>query len=341
MIGDRTHLDVVAEHETVVSELLTQQAHDLGRQGRGSLRVELGKQDVGRHHAGDLGLDGRSEGGQLDPLHALEVEVEAGQGEVAVEVGVAVTGEMFCTGRHAQALHGRDKGPGVGADRVRVTGEAAVADHRVVRVAVDVDHRREVEVEATVEQLQRQGAGEAARVGGIAAAQAAHGRPLGPGIAQPLDTATLLVEGHGQGGICGGEGVEVADQAADLPRVPDVALEQDHTADPPLADPRAKIGGDLQAVKTDKQELARVPLAAHGRRVARRPARGEPKTGALRGPITWTATAARATAEPSDAFRASRSRPCKTGHSGRSRPVDGAVAGGYRAPLSCPHLGDS
>ena len=65
-IGDRGHVEIVAEDEAVVAELVAQQTEHARRERRGVLGVERRKQHVRGHHAGDAGADRCGEGGQLD-----------------------------------------------------------------------------------------------------------------------------------------------------------------------------------------------------------------------------------------------------------------------------------
>ena len=70
------------------------------------------------------------------------------QREVAVDLGVAVSGKVLAAREHVgplQAAHERDAGAHHGA---RVGAERAIADDRVFGLRVDVEDRREVEVEA-------------------------------------------------------------------------------------------------------------------------------------------------------------------------------------------------
>ena len=110
--------------------------------------------------------------------------------------GVPMPGEVLRRHRDPRALVRGHPGAGVPRDSLRIRAEAADADHRVVGVGVDVDIRREVEVDAGVAQLRRDGR---AHLGGerdiVQAPQdriARVGRALGR--MQPGDIAALLVD---------------------------------------------------------------------------------------------------------------------------------------------------
>ncbi len=263
MIRHRAHLDVVAEHEPVVSEFVAQDVHHVGGQRRRTLLVELRKEHVRRHDARDPRIHGGAEGRQLDLAQAGEVEIEARQGQVAVEVRVAVSRKMLGAGGEPLALHRFDEGGSMGGDELRGAREAAIADDRVVGVAVDVDDRREVEVETAVEQLRRERAGEVSRVLDGPAAEDPHRRPLGPGRAQALDPSALLIERDDERGVLGRERVELGHDATHLLRIAHVALEQDHTADPALAHQPREIVRDLEARIPHEEQLSRMVRDRH------------------------------------------------------------------------------
>nr|WP_275943157.1 hypothetical protein [Pseudenhygromyxa sp. WMMC2535] len=82
-----------------------------------------------------------------------------------------------------------------------------------------------------------------------------------------MDPAALLVHGHGQRRVRGGQRVELTDQLADLAGLADVALEQDHPADATFADAGREVWGDRATREADEEQLAGVPLGAHRARV--------------------------------------------------------------------------
>ena len=231
VVGDRLHLEVVTKHHPVVAEILAQQVHDVRRQRGRALLVEAGEQHMRRHDARHARGDRRLERRQLDLTQAVQVVLEARQLEVAVGRRVAVTGEVLGAGGHARGLHRGDERRRMPADARRIAGEAAVADHRVVRVGVDVDHRREVQADPEVRQLTGDRRGHRRRRRRIVAlAQQTHRRPLGPRRPQPLDATTLLVDRQQHRGLGRRRRVQGRRQGPYLRRITDIPGEQDHPA---------------------------------------------------------------------------------------------------------------
>ena len=147
-----------------------------------------------RHHARDPRRGERAERHQLDARKPLAVVLDARQIEMAVDAGVAVAREVLGAGGDAFPLQSEREGDRVARDLVRIPREAAIADHRVRRVGVDVGDRGEVEIHAQVGELAPQRAGQFVGVGRRAAlakpsssaatrsrarAGAARGRPPG------------------------------------------------------------------------------------------------------------------------------------------------------------------
>ena len=72
---------------------------------------------------------------------------------VRIEIGVAVTGEVFPTSEHTGAAQPPPEGQGVGDHRGGVRAEGPPADHRVGRVGVHVEHGGEVPADPQQRQL--------------------------------------------------------------------------------------------------------------------------------------------------------------------------------------------
>ena len=117
-----------------------------------------------RHHARDARRGERPEGHQLDALEPLAVVLDARQLEVAVDAGVAVPREVLRAGGDAFALQAEREGDRVARDLVGIAREAAIADHRVRRVRVDIGDGGEVEIDAQVGELAAERAGQRPRV---------------------------------------------------------------------------------------------------------------------------------------------------------------------------------
>mgnify|MGYP006175315415 CR=1 FL=1 len=96
-----------------------------------------------------------------------------------IDFGVAVTGEVLDAGADACRLQPLDVRARVPRDQAGVGTEAAHADHRVQRVAVDVRDRREVHVEPIGGQQVRAHAG---KTRDLRVRQLAHCGRIGRGV---------------------------------------------------------------------------------------------------------------------------------------------------------------
>jgi hypothetical protein len=149
---------------------------------------------------------------------------------MGVDRGVAVPGEVLHARADAGGLQPGDVGLGVPRDEQRVSAEGPHTDHRVVRVAVDVDDRGRVEVDPGSEQLPTDRPSD--RLGehdivdatqrGVAGVRAALG------LVQPRDVATLLV---GRDQHVRRDGAHRRRQGRELVGRGDVRAEQAHRAE--------------------------------------------------------------------------------------------------------------
>ena len=99
------------------------------------------------------GGDRRLERHQLHGLEPIGRMVEQRQLEVRVGAGVAVPGKVLAAGGDAGALQRPDDRRAEPGDVFGALGQRAIADHRVLRVGVDVEDRRVVERDADGVQL--------------------------------------------------------------------------------------------------------------------------------------------------------------------------------------------
>ena len=77
------------------------------------------------------------------------------QPEMRVDVGVAVPGKVLQRRDHAAGLQAADVGAAEAADRRGILAVRPRVDHRIARVVVDVDDRREVDLDADRARLDR------------------------------------------------------------------------------------------------------------------------------------------------------------------------------------------
>ena len=201
LMCDRTHLEVIGHHDPVVAQLGSEQiVHDGTGEGGRVLRIERGYQHVGGHQSRDARRDGRSKRNQLDGVQAVRRMVDHRQFHVRVGAGVAVAGKVLAAGRHAVGLQCPDNHGPQPRHLIRALRQRPVADHRVLKVRVNVEHRRKVEGDADRRQLGRERRREPLGQRLVAATtQRRHGRPFGKRRAEPRDAPTLLVDAHPRG----------------------------------------------------------------------------------------------------------------------------------------------
>ena len=97
----------------------------------------------------------RRNGTQLDAVEPRAVERDHRQAEMAVDVGVAVPGEMLERRDHPAVARAGDVGADQRGDARRILAVRADVDHRVARVVVHVGDRREVHLHAERARLDR------------------------------------------------------------------------------------------------------------------------------------------------------------------------------------------
>jgi hypothetical protein len=174
---------------------------------------------------------------------------------------VAMAGEVLHAAGHAflqRAAHPRG---GQAAHLDRVVGEAALADDRVGRVVVDVQHRREVPVDAERLQAARDGRAHGLGAVRVAAGAQRHRRWRLGQEGHPYHGAALLVDADQR---FGAEHVdEVGHQRLDLVFAADVLAEQADGTDLLLAQEGGSLGVERLARDVDHHEAAGVE-GAHG-----------------------------------------------------------------------------
>ena len=113
-----------------------------------------------------------------------------------------------------------------------------------------------IEVHAQVRELAAERAGQRLGIGRRAVlAQAPHRRPLGPGRAQALHAAALLVDGHRERRARRRALVQLGDQRARLLRGANVAREEHDAPHAPGADQRGEILRQRRPGESGEQEL--------------------------------------------------------------------------------------
>ena len=258
------HHQRVGDHHAVVADAVPQDAgQDLARQRGRVLGIELRVDDVRRHHGRRrlLTRGQGAEGQQLQRLQLGQALVHRRQGVVRIDMGVAMAREMLDAAGHPLAQRAAHPGPGHARHQGRVLAEAALADDRVGRVVVDVQHRREVPVDAQVTQAARHRRADLLGQGLVAdGAQRHRGRRLRQ-AGGPHDRAALLVDADQR--PLAHRGTQVGGQLADLVLVAEVLAEQADGADLLAAQELGGVGVERLAGNVDHHQLAGVDCSCH------------------------------------------------------------------------------
>ncbi len=147
----------------------------------------------------------------------------------------AVPGEVLAGGSHAGTAHAADIGSGERRHHRRIAVKSAVTDD-TADAAVDIEHRRETEVDTHAAQLDRHqpagGFGQRHRPRRrliMHAAERGERRQRREPGAQALHPSALLIDGDQQRWIA--QGMDFRGERRQLQRRFVIAREQDHTAD--------------------------------------------------------------------------------------------------------------
>ena len=203
---DRVHPQGVGDHHALEAQLPAQQPGDhrrgqsrrkgdrlAGAPGQMGLRLNGRVLNVGGHEHLRARLDAAGKGQQVLPQQGLPVLVHPGQACVAVGGGVAVAGKVLEAGDGPGLRQSFQKGSPLLCDGLWIVGEGADADDRVLRVGIDVQHRRKVHIHAAGHDLLAQDSGNLP--GGLGVVHRPQGHvPAGHGpLAEAGDAPTLLI----------------------------------------------------------------------------------------------------------------------------------------------------
>ena len=233
---DGVHLHAVGNDDAAKAQLFPQEArHDAAGHGGGDvLRLDLWKEDVGGHHGGCTGLDARNKRFQF-PLHQLvKAAVDAGQAKVGIHRRIAMAGEMLERAVDAAVQQAAHHLAAVFGHTLRRIAVAAHADDRVVRVAVDVHDRGQIEIHAAAAQFLGGQQAHIVGVAGVAGGGYRHGTgDVDLTLRQAGYNAALLVDGD-EGRHAGFFLHHFAQGGAELFQlgaILDIAAEKDDVAD--------------------------------------------------------------------------------------------------------------
>ena len=176
--------------------------------------------------------------------------------EVRVGAGVAVTGKVLAAGGDPLALQRFDDHPPQTRDVFGALGQSAVADHRIARVRVDVEYRREIERDADRPELGGKRARESGRQLRVAAApERQHRRPQGEWGLEACNATALLVHADPERQLaCQRAGFP--GQLRDLLGRLHVAGKEDHAAEIEVASEGSQLRWYGETVEARDRDLA-------------------------------------------------------------------------------------
>ena len=179
-----------------------------------------------------------------------------GEIKVAVDRGVAVPGEVLAAGEDVVLLQALEERDGVAHHGAGIAAEGAVADDRVRRVGVDVEDRREIEVESDGAELHGDGGGGAAdEIEIVEQAELAHRRQREEGRGHARDAAALLIDADERGQIGGSRRADRLAEARRGGDVREVAAKEDRPAAAPFAQRLLEPRRERGAVEPADEEL--------------------------------------------------------------------------------------
>ena len=200
---------------------------------------------------------------------ADEAAIVDRQLDVRVGSDVAVTGKMFADRGHAAGAQPRMQRAAEMRDGIGIAVECAIADDGA-RAMVEIEHRREAEVDAVGAQLRGDGPAEARRLPGrrrdVAVpllAQRAHRGDRRESLPEPLHAPPFVVDGDQQ--VRRAHGANRGGKRSELRRRFEIAREQDHAAGERMREPFALAGVELDTRDVEEYRAAR---KRHVRRIA-------------------------------------------------------------------------
>ena len=196
------------------------------------------------HHAGQLAPEPVAVRGDVLGPDRIELAFIDRDLDVRVGFGIAVTRKMLADATHARLRHAGHERLRERRDDERVAVESPVADDAAATV-VEVEHRRETQIDAVREQLGGEHVARAARgfercdmVALPEAPQAAHRRNAREAIGtKTLHPTAFMIDRDDQRRAA--QRMDLGGQRQQLFRVAEVAREQDHAADQRVEQPLA------------------------------------------------------------------------------------------------------
>lgn len=215
VLVDRAHHEVVGHHRALVSPFVPDDSlHDLLRVRRGAIGIDSGERDMADHEGAARMRQHLAERKPISYLQFLHRRVETGTEMMRVGPYAADAGKMLERGADACLLEPADIGTGDRADDDGIGRNRALADQRMEIEAIatlrrlEVEHRREVEIDTEVRKLTAVDAAELFRLGlllvGSKSGERRERRHLGQRRREMPDDAAFLVRGDDQRRQAGG-----------------------------------------------------------------------------------------------------------------------------------------
>ena len=230
MCADRFHFKVVGNDRAFELAFVAQEVDRAAAHGCRHSGVERVEHDMRRHDRCDIRAGGGAEGRQLNRAQAIKPVWQYRQLQMAVLRRIAVPGKMLPAGAHALRLHAVDECAAHLRDNARIGAEAPVADHWVVGIGVNVQHRRVIQIDIDGAQLGADDPANVTRERFIAGqSDRAHRADMGESRAHPRDAAAFLVDRREKRTLR--RKLDVAAKFGHLRRRYDVAREENCAAD--------------------------------------------------------------------------------------------------------------
>ena len=223
---------------------------------------------VGRHHGVQAGAHQARERHQVVAFDLGVVAMVDRDLVVRIASHETMPGEMLAAGDHTASRQPLDQRGSQLGDHLRVAVEAAIADHRADAM-IEVEHRREAQVDAAGTQLGRQhftdgacGVTRLIRRARPHLAQHAHRRQAGKPVQEALDAPPFVVDRDQQ--VRAAQRTNLVGQRTQLCDRFEVAPEQDHRADQRVGQAVLFFVGQADAGDVDHHRAAR-QLQGHDR----------------------------------------------------------------------------
>ena len=199
----------------------------------------------------------------------LERALIARHGDMRIGLRVAMAGKMLGDGRHAALRESLHQASAQRADGGGIEVQRAIADHRAAAI-VEIEHRREAEVDAVGAELGRDDVAD--RAGGLfgeitvaipQSSERAHRRNGGEALAKALHAPALVIDAHRQRRLA--QPLDVRGERGELFRVFVVASEENHRPRCRVANALPVLVGQHRAEDVNHQGPGLQPYFAHSR----------------------------------------------------------------------------